>query len=197
MTEISDMWRKVKMEFELPQMRTHSMVYVEPYFYIFGISKIKFKSFSGGWHESIYMNHFFQFNTLTNYWKIIKCEYEPKPRSNHTFVVLQNKFQSFHSNFRYLILFGGFNGLQTNNDVFVFDLKTEKWNLAFPFENQPKERDSHSCCVRKETNEMIVFGGRALGYQSTVFLNDLHSMTLKFDDFGVVTQPSCEWKSLS
>jgi hypothetical protein len=148
----------------------------------------------GGWHNMVFFKDFYQFNTLTNLWNIINSDIGPNPISNHSCVVLQNKFHFLFLTFRFLVLFGGFNGLQTNNDVFVYDLKNGKWSSAFQNSKVPMERDSHSCCVRKETNEMIVFGGRTLGYQATVYMNDLHCMSLKMEENGDFTS---EWKPLS
>ena len=65
------------------------------------------------------------------------------------------------------------------NEVFIFDLKHQKWSLSSETteseEDTPMERDSHSSAVYK--NKMIVFGGR--GWSTTTeYLSDLYSMEL-------------------
>eukprot|EP01080_Neovahlkampfia_damariscottae_P009525 gene9525-1731_t len=169
-------WKQVNLKTPLPSLRTHSVVHYEPYLYMFG-----------GWHNSEYHNDFIQYNILTKSWKYIQKDNEPKPRSNQTCVLL---------NIHQLVFFGGFNGFRMYNEVFGYDLKSEKWfeseqtKTNETNETLPLERDSHSAAVYN--NKMIIFGGRGWNH-TTEYLSDLYSLELKETENGAFSH---EWTKL-
>jgi N-acetylneuraminic acid mutarotase len=71
----------------------------------------------------------------------------PKPRSACTVCLYKNK----------VYLFGGWDGINSNNDFYTFDLKTKIWNKAECYGKTPSPRRSHCCTVRG--SYMYIFGG--------------------------------------
>lgn len=75
-----------------------------------------------------------------------KGEFEPSPRFGHTCNVIEKK----------MYLFGGWNGLNTLNDIWVLDLEKKSWKElenSCPFGS----RYRHSAVGYR--NEIFIFGG--------------------------------------
>jgi N-acetylneuraminic acid mutarotase len=71
----------------------------------------------------------------------------PNPRSAHTCVFWKNS----------LFIFGGWNGVSTNDDFFKLNLKKMKWKRVKDFGIRPSARRSHGAVV--VGNSMYLFGG--------------------------------------
>lgn len=76
----------------------------------------------------------------------------PGPLSRHSVVLFNNG----------AFVYGGLrpNG-SANCELFKFDLKSLKWELAKQKDDLPGEREGHSCCLVDDT--MILFGGFETG----------------------------------
>lgn len=72
---------------------------------------------------------------------------EPCPRESHSTVLYKNK----------LIIYGGMNGLNRLNDVWMFDLNTLKWIKLITTGTIALARSMHSAAL--VDNEMFIFGG--------------------------------------
>ncbi|CAD8124604.1 unnamed protein product [Paramecium sonneborni] len=103
-----------------------------------------------------YLNDLHSFNTKTNMWKLIQTvdNQRPPPRANHCSSVCQNK----------LFIFGGWDGSKRLNDLFCYDVTTNKWIELKPLQS-PSARAG--MCMTTINNKIYLFGGS--GPQTTCF----------------------------
>merc|ERR1712196_464104 len=68
-----------------------------------------------------------------------------------------------------MYIFGGYDGNQYLNDLWVFSISSKTWTLLKPRGELPSVRDSHSAVYSPDANVMYVFGG----YSVEVYFNDV------------------------
>ncbi|KTW32927.1 hypothetical protein PNEG_04264 [Pneumocystis murina B123] len=110
----------------------------------------------GGQMEIYFFNDMFLFdldtlNTLNAKWELITPVTSlPPARTNHIMITYQEK----------LYLFGGTNGTQWFNDVWVFDYKNLSWKEIACNGCIPQPREGHSAALVDDI--IYIFGGRGL-----------------------------------
>lgn len=126
-------WSKFRIKDNIPAPRlSTSISRYQNFLYMFG-----------GYSNIQNLNDLYQLDLNTYKWRLILANDSPPSRDCHTSVIYQN----------YLIIYGG--GTPTFNDVFFFDLLTEKWTKK-DIQNSPYLHDHCSFVFR---DEMYVFGG--------------------------------------
>jgi hypothetical protein len=84
-------------------------------------------------------------------WEFLDSDGEvPQSRSGHTCALHKN---------RYLHIFGGFDGSNCFDDLYVLDLETRQWRKIDPQGELPTGRASHSAVTDEYAGVMYVFGG--------------------------------------
>lgn len=84
-------------------------------------------------------------------WEFLDCDGEvPQSRSGHTCALHKN---------RYLYIFGGFDGSNCFDDLYVLDLEGKSWRRIEAGGECPSGRASHSAVTDELAGVMYVFGG--------------------------------------
>lgn len=84
-------------------------------------------------------------------WEFLDCNGEvPQSRSGHTCALHRN---------RYLYIFGGFDGSNCFDDLYVLDLDTKQWRKIEAGGDRPSGRASHSAVTDDLAGVMYIFGG--------------------------------------
>lgn len=84
-------------------------------------------------------------------WEFLDCDGEvPQSRSGHTCALYQN---------RYLYIFGGFDGSNCFDDLYMLDLDTREWRRIEAKGERPSGRASHSAVTDDLAGVMYIFGG--------------------------------------
>mmetsp|Transcript_122982 Transcript_122982/g.244717 ORF Transcript_122982/g.244717 Transcript_122982/m.244717 type:complete len:884 (+) Transcript_122982:125-2776(+) len=84
-------------------------------------------------------------------WEFLDCDGEvPQSRSGHTCALYQN---------RYLYIFGGFDGSNCFDDLYMLDLDTKDWRRIEAKGDRPSGRASHSAVTDDLAGVMYIFGG--------------------------------------
>lgn len=74
----------------------------------------------------------------------------PLPRDDHTAVIYEG---------REMVVFGGFvDGSERTNDVYIYNIKDNKWEKVDTGRVAPKPRAGHSAVIYHHS--MVIFGGR-------------------------------------
>jgi len=101
----------------------------------------------------------------------------PTGRSAHIGAVYDKRFY----------IFGGWDGLNQNNDFYVFNFDTTSWSRICSANPLPNPRCSHTVSVSHTRKAMYIFGG--YGGKARSYLNDLWSFSF---DTQTWTQLSCK-----
>mmetsp|Transcript_25263 Transcript_25263/g.72852 ORF Transcript_25263/g.72852 Transcript_25263/m.72852 type:complete len:757 (-) Transcript_25263:91-2361(-) len=84
-------------------------------------------------------------------WEFLDCDGEvPQSRSGHTCALHRNRF---------LYIFGGFDGSNCFDDLYVLDLETKHWRRIEAGGDRPSGRASHSAVTDDLAGVMYIFGG--------------------------------------
>eukprot|EP00928_Gymnodinium_smaydae_P016522 TRINITY_DN16210_c0_g2_i1.p1 TRINITY_DN16210_c0_g2~~TRINITY_DN16210_c0_g2_i1.p1 ORF type:complete len:933 (+),score=181.92 TRINITY_DN16210_c0_g2_i1:190-2799(+) len=84
-------------------------------------------------------------------WEFLDCEGDVlQSRSGHTCALYRN---------RYLYIFGGFDGSNCFDDLYVLDLETKVWRKIEAGGERPSGRASHSAVADDLAGVMYIFGG--------------------------------------
>lgn len=84
-------------------------------------------------------------------WEFLDCDGEvPQSRSGHTCALHRNRF---------LYIFGGFDGSNCFDDLYVLDLDTRHWRKIEAGGERPSGRASHSAVTDDLAGVMYIFGG--------------------------------------
>lgn len=84
-------------------------------------------------------------------WEFLECDGEvPQSRSGHTCALHKN---------RYLYIFGGFDGSNCFDDLYVLDLDSRHWRKIEAGGDRPSGRASHSAVTDDLAGVMYIFGG--------------------------------------
>lgn len=84
-------------------------------------------------------------------WEFLDCDGEvPQSRSGHTCALHKN---------RYLYIFGGFDGSNCFDDLYVLDLEAKSWRRIEAGGDRPAGRASHSAVSDELAGVMYIFGG--------------------------------------
>ena len=70
-----------------------------------------------------------------------------------------------------MYIFGGWNGVSPNNDLYTYDFATQVWDQVYYYGTPPTPRCSHAAVVSEKHKCMFVFGG--YGGRSYKYLNDM------------------------
>lgn len=103
-----------------------------------------------------------QYDLFTSTWQEIKmqqgeCAKMPSGRAGHSAVAFEDS----------MILFGGWNGRRTLNDLYEFNFLNKSWSVMHHQGDIPQARDSHTASLYKD--QMIIIGGG----DGKVRLNDI------------------------
>ena len=111
-------------------------------------------------------------------WTLIqsKSDLNNSSRRSHTLNVLNNC----------LYVFGGENEprIPIDNDLHVFDLKTNEWSIIKSNEKSPSPRLGHSSC--SFNNKLFIFGGRQSVDMEESSLNDLYSFNTDSNEWTLL-----------
>eukprot|EP00771_Trimastix_marina_P000326 gnl/Trimastix_PCT/1346.p1 GENE.gnl/Trimastix_PCT/1346~~gnl/Trimastix_PCT/1346.p1 ORF type:complete len:617 (-),score=34.01 gnl/Trimastix_PCT/1346:61-1644(-) len=77
---------------------------------------------------------------------------------------------------RFVIVFGGTNGVRCTSDLWVFDFTTRQWTLVPTSGDSPSPRCGH--CAEVVGHEMFVYGGSAHPNAHAAFLRDIWALDL-------------------
>lgn len=119
-----------------------------------------------GGYRKIRLNDMFEYDTDTQKWREIKLKgIYPGPRDCHSAILYKG---------RYMIVFGGANGVMWLNDVYQFDIITEEWTLL-PTNGReiPQGRAGHAAVLLND--DMII----TAGWMGSRTLNDCWKYNLK------------------
>eukprot|EP00929_Paragymnodinium_shiwhaense_P056489 TRINITY_DN28267_c0_g1_i2.p1 TRINITY_DN28267_c0_g1~~TRINITY_DN28267_c0_g1_i2.p1 ORF type:complete len:833 (+),score=147.44 TRINITY_DN28267_c0_g1_i2:170-2668(+) len=84
-------------------------------------------------------------------WEFLDCDGQvPQSRSGHTCALFRNRF---------LYIFGGFDGSNCFDDLYVLDLDTRHWRKIEAGGDRPSGRASHSAVTDELAGVMFIFGG--------------------------------------
>eukprot|EP00927_Polykrikos_kofoidii_P012656 TRINITY_DN15480_c0_g2_i1.p1 TRINITY_DN15480_c0_g2~~TRINITY_DN15480_c0_g2_i1.p1 ORF type:complete len:890 (+),score=121.22 TRINITY_DN15480_c0_g2_i1:246-2915(+) len=84
-------------------------------------------------------------------WEFLDCDGEvPQSRSGHTCALHRNRF---------LYIFGGFDGSNCFDDLYVLDLECKTWRKIEASGDWPSGRASHSAVTDELSGVMYIFGG--------------------------------------
>eukprot|EP00301_Raphidiophrys_heterophryoidea_P019950 c475_g1_i1.p1 GENE.c475_g1_i1~~c475_g1_i1.p1 ORF type:complete len:1386 (+),score=319.13 c475_g1_i1:290-4159(+) len=75
-----------------------------------------------------------------------------------------------------LVVFGGFNGVESRNDVYTADLATSTWQKAQVTGNGPSPRHGHAVAFSAGRN-FLLFGGVDCQGETCTFFNDMFSLS--------------------
>lgn len=122
----------------------------------------------GGGDGFRWLQDTWQYDLLTSTWQEIKvenseCSLVPSGRAGHSAVACGEK----------MILFGGWNGRRTLNDLYEFNFQTKSWTSIPHQGDAPQARDSHTATLYKD--QMIIIGGG----DGKVRLNDIFVFDIK------------------
>ncbi|CAM6005868.1 unnamed protein product [Sphagnum balticum] len=123
-------------------------------------------------------NDIYEFDLVTANWKKIESKGNiPTPREGHSACLIES---------RYIVIYGGWNGEKTFDDLYVFDVTTSAWKLIEKRSGaEPIPRESQSCCMIRDY--MYVFGGQGInilvnGRTYENFFNDLYRFKVILED---------------
>ena len=122
----------------------------------------KHKIYVHGGHDGTkWLDDLFVFDTVKSNWRKVPIvnAYSPTARACHSLNRIKKK----------LYMFGGFNGMQSFNEIEVFDIEKTKWTQLKEIKgNSPIARDAHAMVSNKDV--LYLFGG----HDGIRHLNDLH-----------------------
>jgi len=165
-------WTKLEPTNKAPPSRdSHSCVIYQKKLYIFGGS--------GG---SDSKNDMLEYDLATNQWRTLESRGNtPSPREGHSACLFDD---------RYIIIYGGWNGEETFNDCYLYDIPQRNWiSITKRLGTEPSPRESQSCCMLR--NSMYLFGGQGNNIQREGqnldnFCNDLHRLQIIFEGNQVI-----------
>ena len=161
-------WTKLDSINKVPSPRdSHSCIVYSNKLYIFGGS-------SGNDSK----NDMYEYDLSANSWKKLEERGNvPSPREGHSACLLDN---------RYMVIYGGWNGEETFDNCYLFDIPQKTWILVERMLGiKPTPRESQSCCMVRR--DMYFFGGQGNsivkdGENLDNFYNDLYRLRIRFDD---------------
>jgi len=165
-------WTKLDPTNKSPQSRdSHSCVIYQKKLYIFG-----------GSNGSDSKNDMLEYDLTTNQWRTLDVRGNiPSPREGHSACLFDE---------RYIVIYGGWNGEETFNDCYLFDIPQRNWiSITKKIGMEPSPRESQSCCMLR--NCMYLFGGQGNNIQREGqnfdnFCNDLHKLQITFEGNQVI-----------
>mmetsp|Transcript_126958 Transcript_126958/g.367476 ORF Transcript_126958/g.367476 Transcript_126958/m.367476 type:complete len:870 (+) Transcript_126958:2-2611(+) len=113
-------------------------------------------------------------------WEALECSGEvPQSRSGHTCALHQN---------RYLYIFGGFDGSNCFDDLYVLDLESKLWRRIEASGDRPSGRASHSAVTDELAGVMYIFGGSGshFGYTNK---HDLCEFCFETETWRLLSNP--------
>jgi N-acetylneuraminic acid mutarotase len=161
-------WTKLESVNKAPNSRdSHSCIVYQNKLYLFGGS---------GGNDS--KNDMFEYDLAASTWKRIEARGDaPSPREGHAACLFDEK---------YMVIYGGWNGEETFNNCYLFDIPQRTWILVERMIGTgPTPRESQSCCMVRR--DMYFFGGQGNnimkdGESLDNFYNDLYRLKIRFDD---------------
>jgi len=161
-------WTKLESVNKAPNSRdSHSCIVYNNKLYIFGGS---------GGNDS--KNDMFEYDLAASTWKRVEARGDaPSPREGHAACLFDEK---------YMVIYGGWNGEETFNNCYLFDIPQRTWILVERMVGTgPTPRESQSCCMVRR--DMYFFGGQGNnimkdGESLDNFYNDLYRLRIRFDD---------------
>lgn len=118
--------------------------------------------------------------TMAPYWEFLDCAGEvPQSRSGHTCALHRNRF---------LYIFGGFDGANCFDDLYVLDLEARLWRRIDSKGERPSGRASHSAVSDELAGVMYIFGGSGshFGYTNK---RDLSELCYETETWRVLSNP--------
>ena len=144
-------WRRITSPRAPPPRCAHAACATPTHMYIFGgefSTATKFYHYGDLWRLDL----------KTNVWSFIDATNGPPPRSGHRMVVWRN----------YLVVFGGFyeasRGVRWYDDLFFFDMRTEKWVKPKPVSGvaqRPSARSGFVFAAHPTRDTLFLYGGYA------------------------------------
>lgn len=114
-------------------------------------------------------------------WEFLECDGEvPQSRSGHTCALHKNRF---------LYIFGGFDGSNCFDDLYVLDLDSRSWRKIEAGGECPSGRASHSAVTDEFAGVMYVFGGSGshFGYTNK---RDLCEFCFETETWRLLSNPT-------
>ncbi|EFA83421.1 hypothetical protein PPL_03567 [Heterostelium album PN500] len=160
----TNLWNNLEIVGNAPKLTEHSAVVWRDNMILFGGSTGSVPQYS----NSVYS---FNFNT-----KIITHHTTtgngPTARSAHSAICYEDS----------MYIFGGWDGYESNNDIYKLDLKTNVWS-QIKSENAPSKRRAHSSVIYK--NNIYIFGGFDTSKKPETF-NILYKFSLENETWSEV-----------
>ncbi|KAL9644913.1 hypothetical protein ABK040_005393 [Willaertia magna] len=111
-------------------------------------------------------NETLSFNMFSKTWGKLETNKEaPSKRGRHSSVLFDDK---------HVILWGGFDGTERNNDCYELNLESKIWSKVKQIGAIPSKRESH-CVTLLDQNKMYLYGG----WDGLDFYKDLYVGTIK------------------
>lgn len=148
-------WNCVQAGGPLPPRRSGALGVVHgAHFYIFG-------GYDG--RDGNYFNDLFYFNFESRCWVELARPMgeRPQPRTDHIMVLHDTA----------IYVFGGYDGHTRYDNMFAFDLESQRWSTLNTIGDLPSRRFGHSGTVHTPSAQLIVFGG----WDGKDTLNDVHA----------------------
>ncbi len=115
---------------------------------------------------SVYLDDFWSFNLISNEFRQINNSSTPiiSKRGSHSIICDREK--------KKIYIFGGKNETERMNDLYEYDITSNKLLKVESLSNPPTKRCNHTAMIYKRS--MIIFGG----WDGTRTLNDMYELSL-------------------
>lgn len=154
-------WYSVNTVGSLPKRNNHTAVIYKDFMFVFAGSKL---------------NDLWRLDLKTNVWQEIKTsallDSQPGHVYGHTAVVKSNQMYIFGGRFE-----------TYKNDLYRYNLKTNKWTKMKTEGQNPLERRNHTAVMNPYTNQMYVFGGYGGSYFNSFYVLKLNVVPTKLGIF--------------
>jgi len=137
--------------------------------------------FGGRDHNWQMLNETWEYDIASNAWKQLSTNVTPEGRLFHSMAYDVVGGQT--------ILFGGYDGQQALNDLWVFNYITKTWQ-QLQSSNSPPARYLHAMTFDSEHNALIVFGGRFHNASQIYTLNDTWAYQFNNNTWVLLNSPN-------
>ncbi len=160
---------------KLPERRSYlSCGVYKDYLYVFGGQDLKEGSYNTMWKLSLKI----VLDGGTTGWELVNTSGQvPAPISHHNGLINGDSFY----------VYGGMQAGETNEDLYMLNLKTMKWQILGLKDAgaKPPARDDHSACFDQANGSMFIFGGYVRGGKANdLWKFDIQSQTWENLDKG-------------
>lgn len=159
-------WYFVKTIGNIPKRNNHIAVIYKDYMFVFAGSKL---------------NDLWRLDLKTNVWQEIKTngilDNQPGHVYGHTACIKSNQMYIFGGRFE-----------TYKNDLYRYNLQTNKWTKMKTEGQKPLERRNHTSVINPYTNQMYVFGGFGGTYLNSFHVLKLNVVPTKLGVFKALSK---------